>query len=123
MPKKPILPPLDLGDETIGQRISRLRKEKGLSQKELADIIGISRSLISDYEIGRIRLYDEMVAHFAKALRTTTDNIIGYYRDNEAKDIISLRFTKRIKEIETLPEHKIKMILKMIDDSIKANKS
>lgn len=85
--------------------------------------MGSSRSLVSDYETGRIRLYDEMVARFAKALKTTTDDIIGYNLDKEeTKETTSLRFSKRIKDIENLPEHKIKIILKTLDDLIKANK-
>lgn len=125
MPHKPVkkLPPIDLGEKTIGQRISKLRKEQGLTQQELADKIGTARGVVSDYERGRIRLYDEMVARFAKALKTTTDNIIGYnLSETENREIISLRFSRRIKEIETLPEHKIKNILKTLDDLIKANK-
>jgi ribosome-binding protein aMBF1 (putative translation factor) len=43
MPKvsKLKLPPLDLGEETLGQRIARLRKGRGISQVELAGKIGI----------------------------------------------------------------------------------
>ena len=35
------LPPLDLGKESIGQRASRLRRESGFTQVELAEKIGI----------------------------------------------------------------------------------
>jgi transcriptional regulator with XRE-family HTH domain len=78
---KYILEPLNLGDETIGQRIARIRKEKELTQKELANLIGIPRSLVSNYEIGRIRLYDEMVTRFAIALEISTDYLLGL-KDN-----------------------------------------
>ncbi|MGH9967441.1 MAG: helix-turn-helix domain-containing protein [Pyrinomonadaceae bacterium] len=47
---------LDLGDETIGQRVARLRKERGFTQIELADKIGLTQNLISAYECGRLRL-------------------------------------------------------------------
>lgn len=36
--------------ETIGQTIKKLRKEKGLSQAELASKLGMSRSTISSIE-------------------------------------------------------------------------
>ena len=46
MPKILKLPPLDLGHETIGRRLARVRKECGVTQLELADKLGITKSLI-----------------------------------------------------------------------------
>ena len=62
------LPPIDLGEESIGKRIAAIRKQKGFTQKKLAEKMGLLNYLISDYERGRRRLYDEMVARFAVAL-------------------------------------------------------
>jgi ribosome-binding protein aMBF1 (putative translation factor) len=59
------LPPLELTDESIGERIARLRKHQGLTQQQLGEKIGISFNIVSDYERGRLRLYDEMVSRFA----------------------------------------------------------
>ena len=42
-------PPLMIGNETFGQRLARIRKEKGYTQVELAEKIGIIQVLISDY--------------------------------------------------------------------------
>lgn len=125
MPKKTVikLPPLNLGEETIGKRIARLRKKKGLTQTELAKKIGTIQRLVSDYELGRIRLYDEMVARFAIALDTTTDYIIGLAKNNvNYEDSFFLKFIPRIKEIESLSEDKIDIILKDLDNSIMANR-
>ncbi len=42
MPRKSSLklPALDLSEETVGQRIARIRKERGYTQIELAERIG-----------------------------------------------------------------------------------
>ena len=37
----------------IGERISELRKEMGLTQKELADMLSVSKYTISSYETDR----------------------------------------------------------------------
>lgn len=37
---------------TVGENIRRMRKEKGVNQKELADAIGISQQMMSQYESG-----------------------------------------------------------------------
>lgn len=116
------LPEIKLIDnKTTGERISDIRKARGLTQLELSEKLGIVRATLTDYERGRSRIYDEMIIRIAKALEVSTDRLLGF-GSKETEDKISLRFTKRIRELEKLPEYKIRMILNMIDDSIKANK-
>lgn len=56
------LPPLKLaGEGTLGDRIEHFRKERGLTQVELAARVGIIQSLISDFESGRRRLHADMI--------------------------------------------------------------
>ena len=62
------LPPLDYGNEPVGQRLARLRKERGFTQVDLAQKIGIIQSLVSDYETDRLRL----TAEDGRALRPRT---------------------------------------------------
>lgn len=38
----------------IGKRIRELRKEHGINQRELADMLGIVHTTVSSYEVGRI---------------------------------------------------------------------
>jgi transcriptional regulator with XRE-family HTH domain len=79
MPAKPKyhLPQITLDQTKIGERIAKIRKEKKLSQQQLAETIGIKRVLVSDYERGKIRLYDEMVARFAIALKVSAGYLLG----------------------------------------------
>ena len=43
----------------IGDRIKELRKEKGMTQKELANAMGVTASMIGQYETGiRIPKYE-----------------------------------------------------------------
>jgi transcriptional regulator with XRE-family HTH domain len=115
------LEPLKISNETIGQRIARIRKAKGFTQQELANRIGISRKLVTDYETGRVRLFDEMLARFALTLKVTSDELLGLKKVNYLGPAPSLRVMKRLQEIEKLSEIKKKFILKTIDDLIKAN--
>ena len=39
-------------DLTIGEKIKKIRKEKGLTQQELADILGIAKTTVTMYETG-----------------------------------------------------------------------
>jgi transcriptional regulator with XRE-family HTH domain len=107
-------------DESIGKRLSRLRKEAGITQKELAVKLGMSRSSIAEYERGRLRLYDKMIIELGKIFKKTTDEILGVKGKKNYDSQPSLRFLKRLKEIENLPEVKKKAILRIIDDMLLA---
>lgn len=118
IPKKQLVP-LNLSEDTIGQRISILRKKLNLTQKKLAERIGIERIIVSDYERGRIRLYDEMVVRFAIALGVTTDKLLGLKPINiphyAELDSLNIRWLKKINEIKKLPESKQKEITRNIN--------
>ena len=116
--RKRTLPPLRLGQETTGQRLSRLRKERGLTQKELAQKIGIGHTLISDYETGRLMLNGEMVARLAMTLGVSADTILGLKLTERDGDTPSVRILRRLKKIATLPPQKRKALLKTIDMAI-----
>jgi len=120
VPKK-ALPPLTDSTETIGQRIARYRKMRGLTQKQLAETIGIEQNVVSDYERGVLRLYDEMLGRFAVALKTSADILLGLKKQDAGATTISLRFLKRLSIIETFPETQKKRILRNLDDAIEAN--
>jgi len=121
MPRVPkqTLPSVTNTEETIGQRIARFRKLRGLTQKQLAEKIGIVQNLVSDYENGKLRLYDEMLAHFATTLKVSADELLGLKTESEPP-ALSLRFIKRLSIIETFSEAKKKHVLRTLDDSIKA---
>lgn len=108
--------------ETIPARLTELRKLRGLTQVELAEKIGITRDLLSNYEQGRTHLTDEVIIHLAQALRVSADDLLGIKKilDPEAKSV-SLRFLRRLAVIETFPEAKKKRILRNLDDAIEAN--
>jgi transcriptional regulator with XRE-family HTH domain len=116
------LPPLNMGKETIGQRLSRLRKERGYTQAELAEKTGIIQALISDYELDKLRLHAEMVIRFAQALEVTTDELLGIKtaKVNGGNGKGSLRLLRRVNRIEDLPQSQQKTLLKTIDTFLKA---
>ena len=115
------LVPLNLGNESLGQRLARLRKGKGYTQAELSAKIGIIRELISDYERDKIRPYSEMIIRLAMALEITTDELLGFKQSPKGNDDKpSLKILRRVKKMEDLPESQQKVLLKTIDTFLKA---
>jgi transcriptional regulator with XRE-family HTH domain len=114
------LAPLELGDETLGQRLARLRKERGLTQVELAQKIGIIQSLVSEYERDKLRLNSEMLARFALALGVSADELLGLEKRPHNGDKVSLKVARRMRQVEKLPPHEQAALLKTIDAFLKA---
>ena len=54
---------------TIGDKIKRLRKERGMTQEELGAMIGVQKAAINKYETGIvINLKREVISKLAQAL-------------------------------------------------------
>jgi transcriptional regulator with XRE-family HTH domain len=116
MTRKMISKHLDSDVETFGQRLARLRKERGFTQVEIAERVGIIQALVSDYELDKLRLNAEMVVRFASSLEITTDELLKP-KDSKAplRRKPSLRMLRRLEKIESLPAHLQTTLLKTID--------
>lgn len=121
MPKKSQLdlPPLKLPKESLGVRIARLRKERGYTQVELAEKMGLIQSLVSDYERGQLRPHAEMVVRFALALDISADELLGLKKAKSNGRAPSRKFLRRVQAIEQLPLRDQQAILRMIDAFLK----
>jgi transcriptional regulator with XRE-family HTH domain len=122
MPRKRTLelPPLDYGNEPVGQRLARIRKERGYTQVELAKKIGIIQSLVSDYETDRLRLSAEMAVRFALALDVSTDDVVNPKAKNRsARKKPSLKIMRRMEEIEKLPQRRQAIVLMALDSILR----
>lgn len=113
------LPPLNLGDESIGQRIAKFRKLKGYTQIELAKKIGINQALVSDYERDKIRPHPEMIVRFAIALEVSADQLLGLEGFQDRGQMPSLKILRRVKNIENLPTSQQKVLFQIIDTFLK----
>lgn len=69
--------------EKIYENIRKLRKEKGLTQKQLAGLVGYASStMIASIEKGNVDLPYSKVKAFAKALDVPVIGLLGYeYND------------------------------------------
>lgn len=117
------LPPLNLGGETIGQRLARIRKERGFTQNELAERIGILQTLVTDYECDRLRLSAEMAIRFAVALEITVDELLRPRQKKTVSKKPARRVLRRLELIEALPSHHQQTVLRTIDTMLRGLKN
>lgn len=64
----------------LGQRLQEQRLLKNLSQKEVAKSIGISSSIVSNYESGERTPSVEVLIALARLYHCSTDYLLGFDR-------------------------------------------
>lgn len=62
----------------LGERLSEQRMLKNLSQKEVADIINVSPSIISNYERSERVPSLEILVSLARLYQCSTDYLLGF---------------------------------------------
>jgi len=67
--------------EKVGERIRKLRTERGLTQEKLAEQIGVARGSVARYEAGTYYPSQEVIVKLAAILGVTTDLILGNTMD------------------------------------------
>ena len=61
-----------------GERIKKLRKEKGLTQQQLGEMLGVQKSAIAKYENGRVpNLKKETLSRLAEIFNVTPNYLLG----------------------------------------------
>lgn len=99
--------------DSFGSRLRECRKQKNLSQNELAGILKTNHSVIGKYERDDVKPSIDAVKRIAEVLDTTIAYLLGEAESDELfKDPAML---KRLKEINALPEKDRECILYNLD--------
>ncbi len=115
-PRKQPLTPTTTQQESIADRLIKLRKRRGLTQTQLAEAIGITREALSNYELSRAHLNDDTIIRLAEVLKISADEILGLTKDDiSGESATSVRFVRRMQRIAALSATDQKSILRTID--------
>ncbi|HWM90552.1 MAG TPA: helix-turn-helix transcriptional regulator [Thermoanaerobaculia bacterium] len=87
--------------ETLGDRIARLRRAKGWSQRELGSRTGSRGSQLSKYERGAYDPRPDLLSRIAEALETTLDYLVT---GRETKTQRDARLRDLLPALENLPQ-------------------
>lgn len=95
----------------IGENIKQLRKNKGLTQKELGELIGVKAITIRKYESNEREPNIETLNKIAMALGVTINDLVKNEEKASNKNSIGIRFLDRSK----LPDEK-EQIIKVVEE-------
>jgi len=101
------------GLETIAQRLVRLRKERGITQAQMATLLGVSQPVVSDYERGALRLHGELILKVAEILGVSADELLG--RDSQTKKARTPgKVQKVFEEVSRLPRRQQEKVVEFV---------
>lgn len=63
--------------DTLAKRLKELRIENNYSQKEIAELMGITQVTYSHYELGRRSVSTQNLVNIAKIYNVSTDYLFG----------------------------------------------
>lgn len=76
---------------TIGQTIKLYRKEKNLTQGQLAELLGVSVQAVSKWETDTGMPDISQIVPLAKVLEVSTDKLLGYTNEAYEKELQEIR--------------------------------
>ncbi len=109
--------------ESFGERLARLRQAAGFSQRDLAAEIGISQRVIAYYEKETAYPPSHLLPVLAKALKVTSDQLLGLEKIGENGKTKDTRLWRRFSQVEKLPPPKRKQIVQILDAFLGSEKA
>ena len=104
-------------NDVMALRIKTLRKQNGLSQEQLADLLGLQKSAIAKYENGRvINIKRSTIAAMANIFHCTPSYIMGW--SDEPDKQISSHISNKAVQIKVLGRVAAGIPLEAIEDVI-----
>lgn len=104
----------------FGERLSNLRKGRGLTQIQLAEKLGVSPRVIVYYEQENAQPPGALLVDLARVLRVTTDQLLGVKPIKEKIDPQDRRILKHLQLIKRLPLNDQRAVFKFIDALLKS---
>jgi transcriptional regulator with XRE-family HTH domain len=101
---------------TLGDKLTMLRKQKNLSQGDLADKISVSRDAIGKYERGDIMPTADKAKKMADVLGVSLDFLMN---DAAKEDAVDKDMLQRMQEVQKLPDSEKDKITSIIDAFIR----
>ena len=101
---------------SLATRLKQARKDKNLSQQELANISDVHYSNIGRYERGDAQPSAELLNRIAKALEVSPDFLMnGTIEDKAENSLNDNDLLNQFRKVEKLPDDKKRLVKEFLD--------
>ena len=101
----------------LGTRIAQFRRERGWTQQELAEKLGVAQQTLAHYEVGRIRIPASTLPLLATLFMTPVDTLVGHtqHMQRTGKRGPAPKWQQQIEAIAQLPKAQQRFVSQMLD--------
>ena len=104
----------------MGERIKRLRLERGMTQEELGKAVGLQRAAINKYEKGIVEnIKRTTIIKLAEVLRTTPSYLVGYEDDEDLSELTATQEDLMEKIFKLTPDNQ-RTLIGIVETLLKA---
>ncbi len=98
----------------LGSRIAALRKDSGLTQTQLGEMIGVSQQQVVSFEKGRRKVPVSALPKLSKALAVVVEELIGI-ESKPGKRGPTPKLQRQLEQLLQLPRSKQRFVAEMLD--------
>jgi transcriptional regulator with XRE-family HTH domain len=102
----------------LGLRLSLIRKDRQLTQVELAEAVGVTQAMISFYEKGVTEPSASVLVALARELGVSTDELLGLSKPAKKEpghNRQNIRLLRKLRQAEKLPTKERRAVVQFID--------
>ncbi len=105
----------------LGERIAQARERRGISQYELADLMGVSQQSVAAWERKVSSIRSDTLIKLATVLQTSADELLGLKAPKNPGP--SGRLRQVFEQASQLPRRQQQRIVGVVEDMIAARKA
>lgn len=99
----------------LGYCIASLRNERGLTQVQLAEILGYSQQQVLSFEKGRRRVPVSALPELSQALGVSVEELLGAQEGQPAKRGPAPKLQRQLEQLSQLPRSQQRFVSQMLD--------
>ena len=106
-------------ESDLGKRLASIRKQKGISQEELARQLGVSRRIIAYYEAEAKNLPAHLIKKITTALNVSSDELLGLKAaPKQELTREEIRLWKRFKKVQRISVRDQKTLFHILNNAL-----
>ena len=112
-----------MDNTSIKENIRKFRKERKMTQEEMAHLLGISVTAYRDLERGNTSIMNAHVLRIAELLETSTEELVLGYRPvqmpGKKLEEVQTEYSEKIATLETEIEY-LRKLVKTLEEAVSA---
>jgi len=105
----------------FGDNLRRLRRQKGLTQTELGNRVGLTKRMVIHYEKHAKRPAGDKLILLARVLNVSPDSLLHEDLTARASDDFDPGFARKLEKAKRLPPSDREVVSSLIDTLLKKN--